>query len=167
VRFFGVGVCWVGLSLVLACGEPHILYSETVSDKNPAPESVGGPPRVCLRIGKVFSAPDQDKILAAVASENLYANTRFDFAPETADSAKPGSWTLLMERGEPARVTRQFPEGGGVIVLDANRLKAGDLRKAIADAGGFDSGVDLRCSADTPAPPGAPPHSQTSHAAPG
>jgi hypothetical protein len=168
--FLTMALCSFGLSLLLGlsqfvgCGPPQVLYSEEVSDQHPAVgEIVSALPRVCLRIGQGFSPSEQDKILTAVASENLTATAQFDFAPETTDTPQPRSWTLLRKPGEPAHVTLQFAQGGGAIALDANRLNAGDLHKAIAEAGSLTVGTDLQCrSAGTPTP-AEPPHPQTSH----
>ena len=145
MRVIAVVVC--SLSLFLwACGEPQILYSEPVAEQNSSAEALV--PRllhVCLRIGEGFSVPEQDRILAAVASENLRSPVQFDFAPETTDTPRPGSWTLLKVAG-PARVTERFPQGGGAIALDVSRLTAGDLRKAITEAGGLTAGATRGCT---------------------
>jgi hypothetical protein len=152
----------LGLSL-FGCSEPQIYYSEEVSKGDSQTASLVGRPRVCLRIGEGFSAAEQDLILAAVARENLRATVQFDFASETSDAPRPGSWTLLKADqpaavgAEAVHVTERFARGGGAIDLYVERMQAGDLQKAIA--AGLAAGSDLRCpSLDSPPHTAAVPH---------
>jgi hypothetical protein len=133
----------LGLLLLAGCAPTEHLLSERIDPAALAPPP--GARAVSLHIGNGFTPDEQRTIVAAVRDLNQgpYRGVGIAVAPRTYNAPEPGSWTVVKANASelattdrwqvhPVAQTRPLAGGGGVIVVDVNRLGPRDLRQEIA-----------------------------------
>jgi hypothetical protein len=136
-----VAASLLGLLFTGGCA-PQYLLSEGTNPSATSSPAVGQP--LALHVSAGFTPDEQARIAAAVGAWNQgHSGANMVVAPGTYGTAQPGTWTVVKPNPaelartdewqvRPIAVTRRFPNGGGLIIVDVNRLGARDLRDVVA-----------------------------------
>jgi hypothetical protein len=131
----------LGLLLMAGCA-PQYLLSEGTNPSATSSNGVSQP--LALHVSAGFTADERARIAAAVGAWNQgpHSGPNMVLAPGTYGTAQPGTWTIvkpnpaqLAQTDEwqvrPIAVTQRSPSGGGLIIVDVNRLGDRDLRDVV------------------------------------
>ncbi len=140
-----LGLSVLGLSVMGASGlpftrssQPQVLLSERVDEAaaaDPSNRMESARPHVRLHIINGFSADEEAKLIAAVVDWNRTGSVRLDVAALNFDAVEPGAWSISKADGgnqSPRIIAHAISAESGSIVVNVDRMAAGDLRPAIA-----------------------------------